>query len=209
MKPPAPTLYFHPASGCSRRVLALLGYLDLPFEPALVDLARGEQRQAGYLALNPNAKVPTLVDGDLVLWESEAILRRLAREHRPSLLGDARSACEVDRWVAWGLTELSAALSRLNAETGLAAMAGKELDPEAIAAASARVAAKLDVLEPRLHGEWLAADSPTLAEFTLVPSLEASMTLARLELDRWPRVRAWVQRSRELAGWPAPIGAEP
>lgn len=65
-----------------------------------------------FLALNPNALVPVLVDGDLVLWESNTIVRYLAAEYgsRTSLLpATPRARAEVEKWMDWQATELNGA----------------------------------------------------------------------------------------------------
>jgi glutathione S-transferase len=60
-----------------RRVLALVKHLGVDAELVEVDLMRGGLKTPDYVALNPNRKAPTLVDGDLVLWESFAIMAHL------------------------------------------------------------------------------------------------------------------------------------
>lgn len=196
-------LHFHPLSGCSRRVLALLGHLEVPFTPKLVRLDEGAHKQADYLALNPNGKVPTLVDGELVLWESIAILRHLARQHRPTLLGEGAEMIEVDRWVAFGLGELSPALGRLNAATGLRVMRGELPDPVQLGAALADTLARLTVMEGHLAQQpWLAGARPTLAEFAVAPNMESSMALSPLTLADTPAVADWFGRCQALSGWP-------
>lgn len=55
-------LYFHPMSGCSRRVVALLAHLEIPFTPKVIDLNAGAQSKPAYLAINPGGRVPTLVE---------------------------------------------------------------------------------------------------------------------------------------------------
>ena len=95
-------LYHHPASHNARRTVALARHLGADVELEVVDLAAGAQHAPGYLALNPNAKVPVLVDGDLVLWESTAILCYLAAKQGSALLPTAPAArADVDRWLAW------------------------------------------------------------------------------------------------------------
>src|SRR5690242_20979121 len=71
-------LYFHPMSSNAR--VARMTAVALGIKPELVpvDLQKGEQKKPDYLALNPNGKVPTLVDGSTVLWESVAIAMYLA-----------------------------------------------------------------------------------------------------------------------------------
>ena len=203
-------LYFHPMSGNSRRVVALLQHLELAYTPHVVDLAAGEQRSPEYLALNPNGRVPTLVEDGRALWESAAILQRLAREHAPALLGEDGARVEVDRWIAWALSHLSPALSRLNAETGLRRMRGLEPAPERVAEASREVATLLSLLDAHLATQpYLAGDGPLLPEFVVAPSLEASMGIAKLDLEPYPHLRAWLARTTTLPGWPARPAAKP
>src|SRR5262245_54564827 len=70
-------LYYYPLTRAAR-VRWLLEEIGKPYELVRVDLAAGEQRNPDYLALNPNGTVPTLVDGDFVLFESAAIVQYLA-----------------------------------------------------------------------------------------------------------------------------------
>ena len=86
-----------------QKVLWLCGELNLEFEREDIGGPFGGNREPGYLALNPNGRVPTVVDGDLVLWESNAILRYLAgREGATHLLpADPRARAEVERWMDW------------------------------------------------------------------------------------------------------------
>lgn len=79
-------LYHHPLSTFSRRVRMALIEKGLDCEERIVDIARGENRGEEYLALNPYGRVPTVVDGDFVLYESTAILAYLeGRNPRPPL----------------------------------------------------------------------------------------------------------------------------
>ena len=71
-------LYYHPRSTCSRRVLITADHLGCPLELVPVDLFQGAQHAPEFASLNPNHKVPVLVDGSFVLWESYAIMQYLA-----------------------------------------------------------------------------------------------------------------------------------
>lgn len=68
------TLYTAPMSGNGRKVHMLLEEVGAHYQLSKLDLQKGEQKNPDYLRLNPNGKVPTRVDGDFVLWESNAIL---------------------------------------------------------------------------------------------------------------------------------------
>src|SRR5215510_2916338 len=70
-------LYGFPPSPNTWKVRAVAPHIGIPLELALVDLSKGQQRTPEYLALNPTGRTPTLVDGDLVLWESTAIMHYL------------------------------------------------------------------------------------------------------------------------------------
>ncbi|MCB9683655.1 MAG: glutathione S-transferase family protein [Alphaproteobacteria bacterium] len=195
-------LHLHPMSGCSRRVLAFVRTQGIPVELVHVALEKGEQKSPAYLALNPNGRVPTLVDGDFVLWESAAILRYLAELHAPNALGrDARQRADVSRWSSWGLAHLGTALGRLNAATGLTVMRGGTPDPEEVAAARADVEQQLAILAPAVTESFVAGPEPTIADFVLAGALESSQVIARLELEG--PVASWLDRLRQLDGWPA------
>jgi glutathione S-transferase len=102
------TLYAFPQTRATRAVWTL-EEADLPYELVLVNLMKGEQRRAEYLALNPSGKVPTLVDGDFVLCESGAICTYLAERSPTARLappaGSRARAC-YDRWCFFVIGEL-------------------------------------------------------------------------------------------------------
>jgi len=91
-------LHSHPFSTFGRRVRIALEEKSIPCEQVLVDMAARKHREPEYLALNPYSRVPTLVDGDLVLYESTAILNYLeALFPEPALVpSDAKGRALVD-----------------------------------------------------------------------------------------------------------------
>jgi len=90
------------------RALWMLRELDLDFEYVQVDLTKGEHRRPEFLAVNPVGKVPVLVDDDLVLSESVAIVLYLAEKYpqKGFLPADLRARAEVNRWLLFTVTEL-------------------------------------------------------------------------------------------------------
>jgi glutathione S-transferase len=92
-----------------QKVLWCLQELDLAYERIDAGMAFGKNREPEYLTMNPNGRVPTLVDGDFVLWESNSIMRYLVRAYRPqsSLYPQApKVRSGVDRWLDWTLSTL-------------------------------------------------------------------------------------------------------
>ncbi len=90
-----------------QKVLWCLAELDLPFKRIDAGMQFGRTRDADYLAMNPNARIPTLVEGDYVLWESNSIMRYLCMAHgrgTPIYPQAARPRAAVDRWLDWTLS---------------------------------------------------------------------------------------------------------
>src|SRR5262245_20107489 len=102
-------LYFSPHCGHSKRVLFTVAELGIDLDRHPLDLGRGEHRLPSYLALNPNGKVPALVDGDLVLWESSAIVLYLAeqRPERGLVPANAGARAELNKWLFFLACEVS------------------------------------------------------------------------------------------------------
>ncbi|WP_409308954.1 glutathione S-transferase family protein [Pectobacterium sp. B1J-3] len=80
--------------------------LSLPYEPILAGGQFGRNRDADYLAMNPNGLVPCLQDGELVLWESNTIVRYLAAQygHDTLYLRDAGARANAEKWMDWAST---------------------------------------------------------------------------------------------------------
>ena len=105
-------LYHFPYSQHARRVVSLLEAASLQYPLRHVDMAKGEHLSAAYLAINPNHQVPTLLDGDLVLHKSNAILRYLCHKHDLSgwYPADPKHRARVEQWLDWNQCRLSPAV---------------------------------------------------------------------------------------------------
>jgi glutathione S-transferase len=103
------TIWGRPNSVNVQKVLWCLSELDLTYERIDAGMQYGRNREADYLAMNPNGRIPTLVDGDYVLWESNAIMRYLCMAYgqlSPIYPQDAKRRAAVDRWLDWTLSTL-------------------------------------------------------------------------------------------------------
>ena len=92
-----------------QKVLWCLAELDLVYARIDAGMAYGKNREPEYLAMNPNGRVPTLVDGDFVLWESNSIMRYLTLAYgrgSPIYPASPRARAGVDRWLDWSLSTL-------------------------------------------------------------------------------------------------------
>lgn len=124
-----------------------------------------------FLALNPNATVPVIVDGDFVLWESSAIMRYLGETRRSGLWpADAAERGLVDQWLTWQATELLP--SWLYAVTALLGRNPAFADPDRIAESLMRWTARMRILDAQLArgGGFAANGRLSLADLALALS---------------------------------------
>jgi GSH-dependent disulfide-bond oxidoreductase len=101
--------FFH-ATPNSMKVAVLLQELDIPFKVTAIDIFKGEQHAPEFLKINPNGKAPAMVDGDVVIFDSHAILQYLAEKHGkfiPKTLGKKAEMLSWLQFVATGLSPFS------------------------------------------------------------------------------------------------------
>lgn len=180
-----------------QKVIWTLGELELPFEHIVVGgFAKGTDTPE-YRAMNPNGLVPTIRDGELVLWESNAIVRYLSAEYGSGLLFpvEPRERAIVDQWADWTATTFQPSWSAVFAAR--VRTPAEQQKPEAIAKAIAHAEVQFEILDRRLaEVPYLAGEQLTYADL-----------IAGIGLYRWtsmdiPRrafanVAAWHQRLRE------------
>jgi glutathione S-transferase len=108
-------LYARRTSSNSQKVLWLLGELGLEVDFVPTGGDDGGLDTPEYLAMNPNGAVPTLVDGDLAVWESHAILRYLAAAHAGERWWpeDPAARSRIDRWMDWSQSSFDASFMSL------------------------------------------------------------------------------------------------
>ncbi|HEY8090776.1 MAG TPA: glutathione S-transferase family protein [Polyangiaceae bacterium] len=182
-----------PFSPNCRKVRAIVYELGLDVEFLPVNLFRGESRTPQFLAVNPNGRVPVLVDGDLVLWESNAIVNYLAHG-TPLLPAQQRERAEVERWTDWQLAHIGPAIRTVAFERVVKPMLGKGQPDAALVEAGARDYATFSgVLDESLGRKEYVAGRLSVADFVLasVYSLAASVGL---ETAPYPKVNAWLGR---------------
>ena len=98
-----------------KKVLAGLDLIGAKYELVHVDYFKAEQKEAAYLAINPNSSLPTMVDGDFVLWESNAILQYAADKTGNDAVypKDLKTRADINRWLLVGILQLVPELLRL------------------------------------------------------------------------------------------------
>jgi glutathione S-transferase len=94
-------LYYDPITVNCQKVLAGFSLMNVPFEEARVNYLEGGHKAPEYLAINPNAMLPALVDGDFKLWESNAILQYVADKHEAFTPREPKLRADIHRWQLW------------------------------------------------------------------------------------------------------------
>jgi glutathione S-transferase len=165
--------------------------LGVDFEAIAVNLGAGEHRRPEFLAVNPAGKLPALVDDDLVLTESAAIVLYLAEKYGKFLPKDPRGRAEVNRWLLFTVTELEQPLWRIAKNRNLYPEAQRLAADIPLASQDFRTMA--DVAEKHMQGRtFVAGDSVTVADFVLAYTLDWANEVQLL--DRCPQLVAYMER---------------
>jgi len=207
------TVQFYWGSGSpySWRVHMVLEFKGIPYDSKLLSFSAGEHKSPEYVALNPRGKVPTIVVGDDVVYESAACLRYLeAAFPEPPIFGStpaesARIARVISEYDAY----LDSATSR---QVVLPIFFNRvEGNEDSLREGLEVLHRELGILEASLTGDWLAGDAFSAADIHLTPGIHALLRAAgkptadafdglglRALPDRYPRIAAWLDRVAAL-----------
>jgi len=194
---PAPTLilYGTPLSGHAHRVELMLRLLGLPYR--IEDGSAAIRQTPAFLALNPLGQIPVLVDGDLVLPDSNAILVYLVRRYDPAgpwYPDDPLIAAHIQRWLSIAAGEIRFGPARARVIQVFGA-------PGDLGAARELARQVLTFMEGELAGRsFLAHDAPTIADLACYAYV-AHAPEGGVPLEPYPHVRAWLERVEAIPGF--------
>ena len=172
----------------NRKVEAFIKHFDLDVEIHQVNFREKENQSEEFLAMNPMGKVPVLVDGDLNLWESNAILTYLATQfpQTNALPTDPKLRADVDRWLHWQSCHLMPAMGTLKTDD--------DADPVTL------LMPLFKVLDIQLQDKEYICGELSVADFAI-----AAYTLTKLgrqfDYSDVPNVAAWRDRVAQLKGF--------
>jgi glutathione S-transferase len=193
--PAAPIrLYTNPLSGHGHRVQLLLSMLELPH--VVINVPLPEFKSAEHLRRNPFGQIPVIEDGDLTLFESNAILVYLATRYGDGRLlpRDAQQAAAVQQWLSFAAGPIynGPNIARLCTQFGA------PLDGEK---ARKTATAFFSVIEKLLAGRRFAiGDAPTIADVAAYAYVAVAPE-GDVSLDPYPAIRAWLGRVEALPGF--------
>lgn len=162
-------------------------------------------QEPAYLAMNPNALVPVLIDGDFVLWESNSICRYLAAKAGATQLlpADPQARAKVEQWMDWQAGELNNSWR----VAFMALVRGQPATSEAIEAGVAGWNRHMAMLDAQLArtGAYVCGDEFTLADVVLGLSAQRwkNAPIQHVEL---PAVEAWLLQLSEQPGFAEFVG---
>jgi glutathione S-transferase len=173
-----------------QKALYCIEELGLPYERIDAGRGYGVVDTPEYKAMNPNSLVPTLEDGDFVLWESNAIVRYLCARHSDGDLwpSDLRVRAAADRWMDWQQTAIHSAIGV--AFHGLVRTPGSRT-PHDIDESSAKTDALFLILDDHLAGRaWLEGERFSMAECVIAPAVHRWLHMPVHHSDI-PHVQRW------------------
>jgi len=190
----------------SRKPCAVAKYLNAPVEYVWMDLRKGEHKQPDFMAINPNGRLPALEDGDVKLWEGNAIMAYLAMKAGSDLWPrDPVRQIQVMKWLNWDTAHFSRHAGRLLFENFLKGAFGLgEPVQSDIDDALGFFKQFAGVLNDHLKGKnFIVDDRLTIADFGVASFLPTAKE-AKLPLDGFDEVHRWHDALMEMDAWREP-----
>jgi glutathione S-transferase len=191
-------------SGNVQKVIFLLEELGLPYTREDYGRQFNNTADESYLSLNPNGKVPTLVDDKVVIWESNTILRYLCNKQNNTALypADPAARSQVERWMDWMLASLNPPYLGIFKEA-------KKAPGERAAswdADSKDLKAQLQILNTGIAGrKWAGGDSFSLADIALGPVVIRCLDFP-VDLPELGNLAAWRKKLMERPAFKKAVG---
>ncbi len=182
--------------------LIMLEELGVPYDLVPIDFDEREQTSDWFLQINPNGRIPAIVDrsaGDFAVFESGAVLWYLAEKYGRLLPADPLLRSEVMQWLMFQVGGVGPMMGQAMYFQRIAAPQG-HTDDFAIERYVAESRRLLEVVDGRLRGrDWLVGDELTIADIALYPYAR-SYPWARVSIDGLPNLQAWFGRMEQRPG---------
>ncbi len=164
---------FVAATGNGRRPLLMLEECGIPYKLTKIDLTKGEQKSAAFVAMNPAAAIPVMKDGDLALSQGAAMLLHLAETSGRFLPKDKAQRAKTLQWLMFAVTDCGPASSAIFYAGNI-----PEKSAPTIAAFEERLVKMFGIADAQLaKAKWLAGDEMTVADIAFYPVVHGRMAL--------------------------------
>ncbi len=194
---PTPDIHLYTAATMNGyKPVIFLEEAGVPYDLTFIDFAKKEQKAPDYVKLNPNGRIPTIVDranGDFAVFESGAILWYLAEKYGQFLPQESKARSETLQWLMFQMAGVGPMMGQAMYFQRIAAPNGHE-EPFSIGRYVDESRRLLEVLDARLEGrEWLAGDTYTIADIATYPWARA-YPWAKVSVDGLDHLKAWFER---------------
>ncbi|MFP6746315.1 MAG: glutathione S-transferase family protein [Alphaproteobacteria bacterium] len=196
-------LYYDPRTVNCRKVLAGFKLMDIDFETEDIDYFAQGQQSPEYMAINPNASLPALTDGDLKLWESNAILQYGADKAGAASAypADLKVRADINRWLLWEANMWFPSCYVYLVENVVKPILGAEPDQAILDGEAERFHKLAGILDAQLAGrDWVSTPDPSIADIALAAPMHLHGQ-QKLPLENHGNIRAWIARLEEQPCW--------
>jgi glutathione S-transferase len=200
------TIYGRTNSVNVQKVLWCLAELAVPYTRIDAGLEHGKNNEPWYLALNPNGKVPLLVDGSFNLWESNSIVRYLAGKHGAGVLCPAslETRALAEAWMDWQLSTLIRPVSIVF--QNLFRIPAAQRDAAAVERHLREANEAMAVLDAHLAAQpYVAGAAFTMGDIPVGAVAHRWLEIPGIERPAFPAIRSWRARLAERAGFRAHV----
>lgn len=192
-------IYGSPRSSAGRCFL-MLEECGLTYKAMPLDMGNKEHKTEAFLKLNPNGKVPCIIDDGFVLWESAAIVQYLAEKHKPEMLGTSlKDKALVQQWSFWTMTEAQPPLVDILIQKVF--MPEDKRDANLIARREKQLPNLFAVLENDLKGKkFLVGNVYSVADVMVGSAINLAMGLGET-FAQYPNIKAWMTEISSRPAW--------
>ena len=196
-------IFADPITVNCRKVLAGLRLIGADHTLTKVDYFKGEQKNPEFLAINPNAALPAMRDGDLVLWESNAILQYAADKHgnADAYPTDPIIRADVNRWLFWECGAWFPSCYVYLVENCVKPLLGGAPDPSALENEAPNFHKLAAILNERLgQSGFIVGERATIADVAVAAPMHLH-AWQKLPLTDYPNIVRWISQAIEPAQW--------
>jgi len=185
-------IYGHFFSAPSNKIRLTASALGIDFEYTQLDLTKGEHKSADFLKINPVGKVPAIDDEGFCLFESDAIIRYLARKvASPLYPEDNQVRSQIDQWINFSYNHILLNVGKILFNTAFAPSMGMQPNHDSIKEGNKFLGQYLPLVEKQLtENTYLLSSEISLADIALLASLEP-VEFIKYDISVYPHIAKW------------------
>ena len=187
----------------SRKVLAGLKLIGADYDVRKYDYFQAEQKSDEFVAVNPNAAFPALIDDDFILWESNAILQYAAEKvgNTNAYPTDVKTRADINRWLLWESSSWFGSCYVYLVENCVKPLLGDTTDESILANEQENFHKLASILDARLkNSTFLCGEEPTIADVAVAAPMHLH-GWAKLPLGDHPNLIRWMTKEIENSSW--------